>query len=662
MLTCSDNNAFAGIGYCDWKNAVCRIERHENSQSHRVASLAMFNRSDAKNRVDNKLLEQQKAEVAYSSAVLERVVAVIKHLAERGLSFRGHDELLGSVHNGNYLGTLEFLAQFDPFIAAHIEKYGGKGKGSVSFISSTICNELIDIMGGKVRKFIIDQVKETKYFSLTVDSTPDISHIDRLACVLRYVLEDGPVERFIQFLDMKGHTAEEMLKRVLGFFEKEGINIENCRGQSYDNASNMSGKYGGLQALIREKNELADWVPCFAHSLNLVGHCAVDCVPGATSFFSFVQKLYTFFSASPHRWDILLNELREKRLPVVKRLCDTRWSAHSAATSALKKSYENIRAALVSISNDANEEPAAKQEANGLQKKMDQLENCILLELWETVLERFHKTSMKLQSADLDLNEAVALLESLMNYTTTLRDSFDDFEEKGRLRSRSKSYKTEVGRKCTRSVRLTLNDGAAEEAEFTPSVRFRVEVYLPILDKLHAELNKRLQAYAKLSHKFGFLHNVLHLDAKQLKDGADNLVQQYPNDLEPSLAEELVHFREYFKGKNVHRKEDALDDSDEGVSVELQMYRILAKREIHEVFPNVEIALRIYLTLMVSNCSGERSFSALKRIKNVLRSTMTDQKLNNLSIMSIEAEVLRKIDFHDIIKEFASRKCRKSIL
>jgi hypothetical protein len=109
----------------------------------------MFNRFDAKNRVDNKLLEQQKAEIAYSSAVLERVVAVIKHLAERGLSFRGHDELLGSVHNGNYLGTLEFLAQFDPSIAAHIEKYGGKGKGSVSFISSTICNELIDIMGEK---------------------------------------------------------------------------------------------------------------------------------------------------------------------------------------------------------------------------------------------------------------------------------------------------------------------------------------------------------------------------------------------------------------------------------------------------------------------------------------------------------------------------------
>lgn len=52
---------------------------------------------------------------------------------------------------------------------------------------------------------------------------------------------------------------------------------------------------------------------------------------------------------------------------------------------------------------------------------MDQLENCILLELWESVLERFNKTPLKLQSADLDLNAAVALLESLL--TTTLQDS-----------------------------------------------------------------------------------------------------------------------------------------------------------------------------------------------------------------------------------------------
>ena len=41
---------------------------------------------------------------------------------------------------------------------------------------------------------------------------------------------------------------------VLGFFNEVGMDIENYRRQSYFNASNMSGMYAGLQALIREKN------------------------------------------------------------------------------------------------------------------------------------------------------------------------------------------------------------------------------------------------------------------------------------------------------------------------------------------------------------------------------------------------------------------------
>ena len=224
-------------------------------------------------------------------------------------------------------------------------------------------------------------MKEVEYFSLTVDSTPVTSYVDRLACILRYLLEGGPVERFLQFLDIKGHSAEEMLKPVLRFFENVSLDIKNCRGQSYDSASNVSGKCGDLQALIREKNVLANCVPCFAHSLNLVRHYRVDCVPSAKAFFDFVQRLYTFFSALTHRWDVLLNALRGTKSPVVKRVSDNRWSAHSAATSALKQCYENIYAVLVSISEDTNEKARARLEATGLLKKMERLENCILLEL-----------------------------------------------------------------------------------------------------------------------------------------------------------------------------------------------------------------------------------------------------------------------------------------
>ena len=49
----------------------------------------------------------------------------------------------------------------------------------------------------------------------------------------------------------------------------------------------------------------------------------------------------------------------------------------------------------------------------------------------------------------------------------------------------------------------------------------------------------------------------------------------------------------------------------------------------------------------------------MKMIKNVLRSKMLDEKLNHLSIMSIEWGVLRKWDFSNIISEFVKRKARK---
>ena len=127
----------------------------------------------------------------------------------------------------------------------------------------------------------------------------------------------------------------------------------------------------------------------------------------------------------------------------------------------------------------------------------------------------------------------------------------------------------------------------------------------------------------------------------------------YPNDLEPSFIEELVHFAELIKSK-------PLDD--QTGSIESYMHHILSTGPMQEVFPNVAIAVRIYLTLMVSNCSGERSFSALKRVKSVLRSRMNDNKLNNLSLMHIENNVLRKVEFSDIVKTFALNKCRKVFL
>ena len=59
---------------------------------------------------------------------------------------------------------------------------------------------------------------------------------------------------------------------------------------------------------------------------------------------------------------------------------------------------------------------------------------------------------------------------------------------------------------------------------------------------------------------------------------------------------------------------------------------------LQAAFPNLIELIRIAMTIVVSTAHCERSFSALKRIKTYLRSTMGEQRLTDLAILSVERE------------------------
>lgn len=114
----------------------------------------------------------------------------------------------------------------------------------------------------------MDEIKEAKYFSISVDSTPDVTHCDQLVFCVRYVKNGEPIERFLQFIHIDQHKSEYLTKIVVEFMNKHSINLADCRGQSYDNTNNMAGKYSGLQQRILELSPFATFVPCASHSLN----------------------------------------------------------------------------------------------------------------------------------------------------------------------------------------------------------------------------------------------------------------------------------------------------------------------------------------------------------------------------------------------------------
>ncbi|XP_065662990.1 uncharacterized protein LOC136085596 [Hydra vulgaris] len=83
-------------------------------------------------------------------------------------------------------------------------------------------------------------------------------------------------ESFVDFIESHQKTGKGLATEITVKLEKGGLNISNCRGQGYDNGANMSGKYNGVKAHIHSLNESARFVPCAAHTLNLVGVHAAE--------------------------------------------------------------------------------------------------------------------------------------------------------------------------------------------------------------------------------------------------------------------------------------------------------------------------------------------------------------------------------------------------
>ena len=91
----------------------------------------------------------------------------------------------------------------------------------------------------------------------------------------------------------------------------------------------------------------------------------------------------------------------------------------------------------------------------------------------------------------------------------------------------------------------------------------------------------------------------------------------------------------------------------------LELSQFIHKYDFGNSVPNLVVMLRIFLTIAISVATCERSFSKLKLIKNYLRSTMSNLRLRNLAMLSIERQLTDEIDFDNFIDDFANRKARK---
>lgn len=187
-----------------------------------------------------------------------------------------------------------------------------------------------------------------------------------------------------------------------------------------------------------------------------------------------------------------------------------------------------------------------------------------------------------------------------------------------------------------------------EETQSTPEEHFNRDFFLPLVDTALTSLNDRFSRLEDVYKLYGFIFSKEQMSAAIQSDTLTEKCKKLEKAIHDIDSEDLVL-----------EVRAACYTFPDNVTSPSEMLNYIYKEQLLDLYGNLSIAFRLLLTLPITVASGERSFSVLKLIKTYLRSTMSQERLSGLALISIENKVRRSLDLDDIISAFAQAKARK---
>ncbi|XP_077292945.1 zinc finger MYM-type protein 1-like [Arctopsyche grandis] len=629
ILFSQEVNVWSKFGFSDLNNLSKSRKRHECSQAH-ICSAAQFKKFGKGPRIENFLSAQFKAniemhnkEVTANRYILSKLISAIYFLAKQEQPLRGHFEHQESENRGNYIELLYLLSESDIKLKTHLDN-------STVFtgLSNHIQNDLVSAISKVLLDEIKTEIRASKFVSIIVDESTDISRKAQLSTIFRYVDENNEIqERFVGFVDVSpNRTANALFQHIRETLEEFGC-LDKLIAQTYDGAAVMSGEHNGVQRKIRDICPNSLFVHCYAHRLNLVLSQSVKHISGCKRFFSRMLSFSTFFCKSSRRISLLDCQIK-KRFPTA---APTRWNYNSKILNMILEYQTELMEIFNQIINDEDEwDTDAVINAEVLHRYLKEFEFNFNLHLFSAIFNSADFLFEILQKKTFDISYCVSEIKKFVKYLDNKKDDFDSLWNKVITKNFNRKRKYA---ECEEDVKTTYKLHYSEILE-TLSVnttnRFRDIENLKFLEFFNV---KKFKEY---ENNFpDFLFKSLHLTYGKYFDFM-------------KLKSELIYM---YSTQDFHLK--SINDVKE----------LIVKDDLIDVLEQVFSLIQLICTIPSTSASAERSFSTMKRIKTFTRSSQSEERLSGLALIAIEKKIMSNLKnnkkFYDaVIDEFCKKERR----
>ena len=556
------------------------------------------------------------------------------------------------INHGNFRALLEFRIDAGD---SHLKDHLSTAPANATYTSARIQNELINIIGDLIREQIIDRVTDSRFYSVIADEVTDSANKEQLSLVLRYLNpETGKIaEDLVDFAECDmGITGQAVAEKILHLLQKFNLDPTLLRGQGYDGASNMAGKTRGAAAIITAQYPLALYVHCASHQLNLAVVKSAE-VTSVRNMMGTSKKLHDFFYVHPKRQQQIESAIEESqpesRQRKVKDLSRTRWIARLEALETLCTLYPSLVLCMETIQDESHRwSTDSLTDARSLLLAITCPEFIASLVITQRVLSYTTGITRSLQAQSRDIIEAVDHIDTLRNTLQSVRDNVDE-HHRNWIRDVDKMC-SEVGSELSIPRRCSKQRHRDNTPAQTASDYYKRVITIPLLDHVLSELNSRFATHqVKAMQGLCLVPAALvTLTPDEAQAKVASLVNIYKDDLPSpgSMQSEAHCWQVKWRTELDAAGPDNLPKTPSAA---------LAHANKH-LFPNIRTLLSILCVLPVTTCSSERN-STLKLVKNRLRSTMGNERLTSLILMSVHRDIA--VDPEKVISEFARRNARK---